>query len=318
MLSRVAAVLLACVACAAHAQDYPARPVRFIVGFPPGGGPDVTARAIQQKLSENLGQPVVVENRPGAAGFLAIERVARAAADGYTLLMMSSNDTALPALRKKLPVDLTRDLAAVTLVTAGPMALVVPAALPARNVKELIAHAHAQPGKLTFGSGGVGGTVHLTGELFTSMAKMKVLHVPYKGSADILAAMLGGQVDFSFPSITIARPLMDAGRVRALAVTSTRRASSLPAVPTLDEAGLAGFDRTAWYGVAAPAGVTKSLIARLNGEIVKVVATPEMKELFNRQGLEVQTNTPEQFAAFIKSEIRQNGKLVESAGVSPE
>jgi tripartite-type tricarboxylate transporter receptor subunit TctC len=290
----------------------------MIVGFPPGGGPDVTGRVIGQKLSENLKQPVVVENRPGAAGFLAIEKVALAAADGYTLLMMSSNDTALPALRKKLPHDLTRDLAAVTLVTIGPMVLVVPASSPARSVKELIAFGQSPPAKLTFGSGGVGGTVHLTGELLSSMAKMNVLHVPYKGSADILNAMLGGTVDFSFPSITIARPLLDAGRIRALAVTSSRRATSLPAVPTLDESGLSGFDRSAWYGVAAPAGVPKALISRLNAEISKVVNTAEMKDWFVKQGLEVQTNTPEQFSAFIRSEIAQNGKLVASAGVKPE
>lgn len=312
--------MLACVGYTAPvvADTYPSRPIRMIVGFPPGGGPDVTGRVIGQKLAENLGQPVVIENRPGAAGFIAIEKVALAAADGYTFLMMSSNDTALPALRKKLPRDLTRDLTAVTLVTVGPMALVVPASLQARNVQELIQLGQAQPGKLTFGSGGVGGTVHLTGELFTWMAKIKVLHVPYKGSADILTAILGGSVEFSFPSITIARPFMDAGKIRALAVTSARRATSLPNVPTLAESGLTGFDRSAWYGVAAPAGVPKPLITRMNAEIAKVANTAEMKDWFVKRGLEVQTNTPEEFAAFIRSEIAENAKLVALAGLKPE
>lgn len=300
------------------AQNYPTRPIRLIVGFPPGGGPDVTGRVIAQKLTDNLGQTMVVENRPGAAGFIALERVATSSADGYTLLMMSSNDTALPALRTKLPFDLERDFAPVSLVTSGAMVLVVNSSMPARNVKELIALARAQPGKLKFGSGGAGGTVHLTAELFNSMAKVNILHVPYKGSADIVVAIAAGQIDMSFPSITIAQPLLDAGKLKALAITSAKRSSSVPSISTLDESGLPGFDRYAWYGVAAPAGVPKNIIARLNTEIGKVVNTPEMKKSFEKQGLEVQTNTPEQYAAFIRSEIAQNAKLVQMAGVKPE
>lgn len=300
------------------AQSYPVKPIRMVVGFPPGGGPDVTGRVIAQKLSETLGQSMVVENRPGASGFIAIERVATSPADGYTLLMMSSNDTALPALRTKLPYDLERDLAPVSLVTIGPMLLVIRPSLPAQNVKELIALARAQPGKLKFGSGGAGGTVHLTAELFNSMAKVNIVHVPYKGSADIVVAIASGQIDMSFPSITVAQPLVDVGKLRALAVTSAKRMSSVPSIPTLDESGLPGYDRSAWYGVAAPAGVPKAIIARLNSEIGKAVNTAEMKESFNKQGLEVQTDTPEQYAAFIHSEIVQNAKLVQSAGVKPE
>ena len=300
------------------AQNYPTKPIRLVVGFPPGGGPDVTGRVIAQKLTDNLGQTMVVENRPGAAGFIALERVAISSADGYTLLMMSSNDTALPALRTKLPFDLERDFAPVSLVTTGAMVLVVSSAMPARNVKELIALARAQPGKLKFGSGGAGGTVHLTAELFNSMAKVNIVHVPYKGSADIVVAIAAGQIDMSFPSITVAQPLLDAGKLKALALTSAKRMSSVPTIPTLDESGLPGYDRYAWYGVAAPAGVPKTIIARLNAEIGKVVNTPEMKKSFEKQGLEVQTNTPEQYAAFIRSEIAQNAKLVQLAGVKPE
>jgi len=302
----------------AAAQNYPTKPIRLVVGFPPGGGPDVTGRVIAQKLTDNLGQTMVVENRPGAAGFIALERVATSSADGYTLLMMSSNDTALPALRTKLPFDLERDFAPVSLVTSGAMVLVVSSSMPARNVKELIALARAQPGKLKFGSGGAGGTVHLTAELFNSMAKVNILHVPYKGSADIVVAIAAGQIDMSFPSITIAQPLLDAGKLKALAITSAKRMSSVPSIPTLDESGLPGYDRYAWYGVAAPAGVPKAIITRLNTEIGKVVNTPEMKKSFEKQGLEVQTNTPEQYAAFIRSEIAQNAKLVQMAGVKPE
>ncbi|MDO8596779.1 MAG: tripartite tricarboxylate transporter substrate binding protein [Sulfuricaulis sp.] len=300
------------------AQNYPTKPIRLVVGFPPGGGPDVTGRVIAQKLTDILGQTIVVENRPGAAGFIALERVAISSADGYTLLMMSSNDTALPALRTKLPFDLERDFAPVSLVTTGAMVLVVSSAMPARNVKELIALARAQPGKLKFGSGGAGGTVHLTAELFNSMAKVNIVHVPYKGSADIVVAIAAGQIDMSFPSITVAQPLLDAGKLKALALTSAKRMSSVPSIPTLDESGLPGYDRYAWYGVAAPAGVPKTIIVRLNAEIGKVVNTPEMKKSFEKQGLEVQTNTPEQYAAFIRSEIAQNAKLVQLAGVKPE
>jgi tripartite-type tricarboxylate transporter receptor subunit TctC len=300
------------------AQNYPTKPIRLVVGFPPGGGPDVTGRVIAQKLTDNLGQTMVVENRPGAAGFIALERVATSSADGYTLLMMSSNDTALPALRTKLPFDLERDFAPVSLVTTGAMVLVVNPSMPARNVKELIALARAQPGKLKFGSGGAGGTVHLTAELFNSMAKVNIIHVPYKGSADIVVAIAAGQIDMSFPSITVAQPLIDAGKLKALAITSAKRMSSVPSIPTLDESGLPGYDRYAWYGVAAPAGVPKSVIARLNAEIGKVVNTPEMKKSFEKQGLEVQTNTPGQYAAFIRSEIAQNVKLVQLAGVKPQ
>jgi tripartite-type tricarboxylate transporter receptor subunit TctC len=314
----VIALGCALVVSLAAAQNYPTKPIRLIVGFPPGGGPDVTGRVIAQKLTDNLGQTMVVENRPGAAGFIALEKVATSTADGYTLLMMSSNDTALPALRSKLPFDLERDFAPVSLVTSGAMVLVVSSSMPARNVKELIALARAQPGKLKFGSGGAGGTVHLTAELFNSMAKVNILHVPYKGSADIVVAIAAGQIDMSFPSITIAQPLLDAGKLKALALTSAKRMSSVPSIPTLDESGLPGYDRYAWYGVAAPAGVPKTIIARLNAEIGKVVNTPEMKKSFEKQGLEVQTNTPEQYAAFIRSEIAQNAKLVQMAGVKPE
>ncbi len=299
-------------------QGFPTKPMRMVVGFPPGGGPDVTARAVGQKMAESLGQSMVIENRPGASGYIAFERVAASVADGYTLLMMSSNDTALPALRSKLAYDIGRDLSPVSLVTVGPMMLVVRPTLAARNVKELIALAQSQPGKLKYGTSGAGGTVHLTSELFNAMAKAEIQHVPYKGSAESVVAVASGQIDMSFPSVTVAQPLVEAGRLRGLAVTGAKRMPSVPSLPTLDESGLRGFDRTAWYGVAAPAGVPKSTVALLNAEIGKVVNTADMKAFFLKQGLEVQTNAPEQFAAFIRSEIVQNARLAKLAGIKPE
>jgi len=302
----------------ASGQAFPNKPIRVIVGFPPGGGPDVTARSVGRKMCDNVGQPVVIENRPGSSGYIALERLTNAAADGYTLLMMSSNDAALPSLRSKLAVDITRDLSPVSLVTAGPMMLVVRPTLAAKNVKELVALAQSQPGKLQYGTSGAGGTVHLTSELFNSMAKADIRHVPFKGSADSILAVASGEIDMSFPSVTAAQPLVEAGRLRGLAVTGAKRMPSVPSLPTLDESGLKGFDRTAWYGVSAPAGVPKPIVARLNEEISKAANTADMKAFFLKQGLEVQTNTPEQVAAFIRSAVAQASKLAKLAGIKPE
>ncbi|MCC6530966.1 MAG: tripartite tricarboxylate transporter substrate binding protein [Burkholderiales bacterium] len=323
-LAKQLAALLCTVAVAtlcagtAGAQGYPAKPVRIVVGYSPGGGTDTTARSLAQKLSDHLGQSVIVENRPGASGSIALERVARAPADGYTLLMLTSNETVLPALRKNLAFDLQRDFAAVSLVTIGPMVLVTHPSLPAKNVKDLVALAKSHSHKLTFASSGIGGTPHLAGELFAQMAKVKLVHVAYKGGADAVVAAASGEVGMSFASVTAGRPLVDAGRLKALAVTSAKRVSSMPAIPTLDEAGLRGYDYSAWYGVAAPAGAPQAVIARLNADIGKAVNTPEMKELLARQGLEPQTNTAEQFAAMVRSEIVQSARLVAASGASAE
>ncbi len=301
------------------AQNYPVKPIRIIVGYGAGGGADVTARMVGQKLFELLGQPVVVENRTGAAGSIATARVAASPADGYTLLMAVSGDTVLPALRAKLPYDLERDFAPVSLVTIGPYLLVVHPSVPARNASELIALARSRPGKLNYGSAGVGGGVHLAGELFNLMAKVNIVHVPYKGgSAESVIAVAVGQIDISFPNIPAALPLLEARKVRSLAVTSARRASLMPSIPTLDESGLPGYDRSVWYGLLAPAGVPKDIIAQLHAVIGRIVNTPEMKEAFNKQGAEPQTNTPEQFAALIRNELAQNAGLVKLAGLKVE
>lgn len=300
------------------AQSYPVKPIRMVVAFTPGGSTDTTARMVAQKLSEHLGQPVIVENRAGAGGSIGTERVATSPADGYTLLLMPASSAIDAALRSKLPYDLERDFAPVSLVVIGAYVLVVHPSVPARNVAELVALARSQPGKLSYGSAGVGSTPHLSTELFNHMAKVNIVHVPYKGGPESLVATAGGHVDMSFITLTTAVPLMNIGKLRALAVTSAKRASLMPSIPTLDESGLTGYDRTAWFGVLAPAGVPKDIIARLNGVIGKAVNTPEMKQWLTKQGFEPQTNTPEQFAALIRDEIAQTAKLIKSIGMKAE
>lgn len=302
----------------ASAQSYPVKPIRIVVGFAAGGATDATARTVGQKLSEQLGQPVTVENRTGASGSIATERVAKSPPDGYTLLMMGAAETILPALRARLPYDLEHDLAPVSLITIAPYILVIHPSVPARNVKELVALARSQPGKLSYGSAGVGGSAHLAAELFNLTAKVKLVHVPYKGNAEAAIATSAGEVELSFPGVTGALPLLAAGKLRPLAVTSAKRASFLPSIPTLDESGLRGYDFPTWYGVLAPASVPKEVITRLNEVIGKTVNTPEMRQVLNKQGLEVKTSTPEEFAAFIHGEIAKNARLVKLIGIKPE
>jgi tripartite-type tricarboxylate transporter receptor subunit TctC len=300
------------------AQSFPNKPIRLYLGFSVGSAPDAIARLLAPVLFENLGQPVVVENRGGAGGSIATETVAKSPADGYTLLLMAAADTLQPALRAKLPYDLERDFAPVSLVAVGTAVLAIHPSVPARNVKELMALARSNPGKLSYGSSGVGSSSHLMGELFNAMAGMNVVHVPYKGSADSAIATAAGQIEISFPSVVALLPLQEAGKLRALAVTSAKRASLLPSIPTLNESGLTGYDRTTWWGVVAPTGVSRDIITRLHAVIGKIVNTPEMKASINRQGLEPQTNTPEQFAAFIHGEIAQNARLIKLAGAKTE
>lgn len=326
MRKPVCASLLLCavsIACAgsstdASAQSYPIKPVRMLVGYAPGGGTDVTARIVAQKLSDPLGQQVIVENRTGAAATIAAERVATAPPDGYTLLMMAAADSAQPALRK-LAYDLQRDLAPISLVVTGPAyVLVIHPSVPARNVKELVALARSKPGQLNYASSGVGSQAHLAGELFNAMGKVTMLHVPFKIITEATLAVVNGDVFMGFPSVPAVLPLAEGGKLKALAVTSAKRASVLPSVPTLDESGFRGYDRSGWYGVLGPAALPKAVVARLNGAIEKVVNTPEVKQAFAKQGLQAQTSTPEQFGAVIRDEVVQSAKLVKLAGVKPE
>ncbi len=296
----------------AAAQGSPAKPVHLLIGFPPGTAGDVLARIVRPRLAEMLGQPVIVENRAGASGSLAIERVAAAPADGHTLLIQTSSSTALPALHAKLPYDLQRDLAPVSLLAVGPYLLVVHPSVPVRGARELIALARAQPGKLNYGSSGAGSAPYLAGELFKSMAKIHVVEVSYKGGAESAVANASGEVDITFPSIPPALPLLNHGKLRALAVTGESRSPLMPALPTVNESGLPGYDRSGWYGVVAPAGVPKEILMRLHAVIGAIVNAADMKDVFNRQGLEPRSNSPGEFSALIQKEIAVNTRLIQA------
>ncbi len=314
----VVAICLCWTATGAMAQSYPARPIRIIVGFPAGSGADFVARMVGQRLSGFLGQPVLVENRTGAAGTIATGVVATAMPDGYTLLQVTAAEAAQPALRAKLPYSLERDFAPISLEAVGTFVLVVHPSVPARDVGQLVALARTRPGKLNYGSSGAGSSPHLAATLLQQMANVKIVEVPYKGATESVTAAVAGEVDFSFPSITAALPLMESGKVRVLAVTSNKRAALLPQVPTISESGLPGFDRSTWHGLLAPAGTPREIVTTLNTLVVKIVNTQEMRDLFGRQGLEAQTNTPEQYAALIKNELAQVARLIQSAGIRTE
>jgi len=306
---------LSLVASLAFAQSYPVKPIHVLVGFTPGGVADVTIRLLAPQLSEMLGQPIIVENRAGASGTIATARVATSPADGYTLLLTTVVDTSQPALRK-LPYDLERDFAPVSLLVIAPYVLVVRPSAPVHNLKELIEF--AKPGNLSYGSVGVGSTAHLMSELFNSLAKVNIMHVPYKGGGELAVATATGQIDMSFGTIPTVLPLLGAGRLKPIAVSVAHRTSLLPSIPTVAESGLPGFDSASWVGVLAPTGVPKQIIARLNAVIGKVVNTPKMKESLGREGLEPRTDTPEEFAAFIHSELDKNARLCESIGLKPQ
>ena len=301
------------------ADNYPAKPIRFVVAFPPGGGTDIIARVIAQKLSERLAQQVVVDNRPGAGCNIGTDIVAKSAPDGYTILMGSAGPLAINAsLFAKMPFDPIKDLAPVTLAASTPNVLVVHPSLPARTVKELIALARARPGEINFASSGHGTPAHLAGELFNSMAGVKLVHVPYKGAAPALADLLGGQVQIMFSTMPPALPHVKDGKLRALAVTSRKRSPAAPDLPTLDEAALAGFEAITWHGVVVPAGTPTTVIALLNREIVAILHLPEVVERLSGQGAEALGSTPEEFAAYIGSESVKWAKVVRESGAKAE
>jgi tripartite-type tricarboxylate transporter receptor subunit TctC len=315
-LLRAGIVLGALTAGAALAQNYPVKPVRIVVGFVPGGGADNAARLLALRLPESLGQQVIVENRPGAGGMIAGDLVAKAPADGYTLLMTSAPDAVLPAVRKEMPYDIMKDFSHVSLVATGPFVLVVHPVVPARTVKEFIALARAQPGRLNFASSGIGSSGHISGELFNTMAKIKVVHVPYKGSAEGVSATAGGEVDMVFAPVATAQALGSVGKVRALGISSRERFPTLPDVPTVNESGLPGFERYGWYGVTAPAQTPRDVIIKLNSAIVKTVNTPALRSAFIKQGMLPKTGTPEQFTAFVGDEVVQSAKVVKASGAA--
>jgi len=300
----------------AQTSAYPSKAIRFVVANSPGGGLDVTARAIAPKLISVFGQQVIIDNRAGAAGSLAAEITAKSPPDGYTILMGSVGNLAVnPHLYKGLGYEPLKDLAPVTYAVSGSNVLVVNLSVPAKTVQELIALARAQPGKLTYGSSGAGNAGHLAGELFKSMAKVDMVHVPYKGGAPAMFALIADQVQLVFSSAPTAIPQVKAGKIRALAVTTLKRSAHLPDLPTISEAGLPGYEADNWYGVAVPARTPRAIIDRLNTEVVRALNMPDVKQLLFNQGLEVATGTPEAFGTYMKSEDIKWAKVIKDAGI---
>jgi len=314
MLVGIAGIALAAPS-AAQAPAYPTKPVRMVVPFPPGGATDLIARDVAQKLSEVWGQSVVVDNRPGAGGNIGTELVAHAAPDGYTLEMGTVGTHAINAsLYAKIPFDHVKDFAPVVLVAGVPNVLEVNPALPINSVQELIAYAKANPGKLNFASSGSGTSIHLSGELFKVMAGVEMTHVPYKGSSPALQDLIGGRVQLMFDNLPPSLPQIKAGKLRALAVTSATRAPALPDVPTIAESGLPGFEASSWFGILVPAGTPPAIIAKINGEVVKWLASPEGKEKLAAIGANAAGGTPEDFARHIQAETAKWAKVVKASG----
>jgi tripartite-type tricarboxylate transporter receptor subunit TctC len=313
---RATLLTLTCVAGAAFAQSWPSKPISLVVPFPSGGTTDVLARAVGVELSKSLGQPVVVENKPGAGATLGADMVSKAKPDGYTLLMGAVHHTIATSVYKKLGYDFQKDLAAVTTVALVPNVLVLNPGVPAKSVKELLALARAEPGKLTYGSNGNGTGQHLIGAQFEIMGGVQMLHVPYKGSGPLTTDLLGGQINLSFDTITPVLPQIKAGKLRALAVTTAKRSAALPDVPTLDEAGLKGFNMGTWFGLLAPAATPKEVVVRLNAEVVKIINSAEFRKKMDDIGAVPIGDTPAQMAAQIKEDTERFAKLVKDAKVS--
>jgi len=302
----------------ALAQAYPAKPVRLILPFPPGGPTDLLGRAVAQKLSDQIGQPVVADNRPGAGGNLGLEVAAKSPPDGYTIVLSSPLIALGPLLYSKLNYDPFKELAPISLVAVIQNVLLVHPSVPAKTLKELIALARRTPGKLNYGSGGVGTTTHLAPELLKSLAKINLVHVPYKGSGQALIGLIGGDVDLLIMAVPASAPQALSGKVRALAVLSTQRAVALPDVPTTREAGVDNLEVPIWYGMLAAAATPRDIITRLNSELTKALTSADLKERLKGAGIEPMTNTPEQFGTFIRSENLRFAKVIKDAGIKPE
>jgi len=321
MLTCLIAALAALSATPAPAQApaYPTKPVRIVVPFPAGGTTDILARAIAQKLSESLGQAFIVDNRPGAGGNIGAELVAKSAPDGYTLLMGTVGTHAINAsLYPKMPFNHVKDFQPVLLVAGVPNVLAVYPAVPANSVQELIAYAQANPGKLNFASSGAGTSIHLSGELFKTQTNAQMQHIPYKGSAPALQDLVGGQVQLMFDNLPSSLPLIKAGKLRALAVTSAARSPALPDVPTVAESGLPGFEASSWFGLLAPAGTPAGVVARLNSEGNKWLASPEARDKLATQGANAAGGTPDDFTRHIAAETAKWAKVVKESGAKVE
>jgi tripartite-type tricarboxylate transporter receptor subunit TctC len=305
-------------AAAAAAQTYPERPIRFVLPYSPGGSYDAVARLIGQALTDNWGQPVIVDNRPGAAGRIGMEAAIKASPDGHTLIMLGNNQTITPAVYRKVPYDLVRDIDPVGMLATITNVLVVHQSVPAKSIAELLALAKSKPGTINFASGGTGGVTHLAGELFKSMTGANIVHVPFKGGAFAVTGVVSGQTQMMLLNMLNAVPHIKANRLRGLAVTSLRRSTYLPELPTLDESGLKGYEITEWYAVAVPARTPRRIVTKLSDEMTRIMNSPDMKEKLARQNADVAPGTPDQLRAFLKADLAKYAKIVKDADIKPE
>jgi len=318
LCSTVLPVLLAFCTAGALAQSYPTRAIKLVVPSSPGGGTDIVARILGQKLSEQLGQQFVVENRAGAGTVIGNDAVAKSAPDGYTLLMGLSTLAINPSMYAKLPYDALRDFAPISQSVSACNILILHPSVPAKTVVELIALARAKPGSLTFGSAGMGTNPHLSGELFKSLARIDMVHVPFKGSGQSIISQVAGEIAANFPSVPTAMPYVKAGRLRGIGVTTLKRVEVLPDVPSIAEAGLPGYEATQWFGLLAPAGTPRPIIDRLYQESSRALRSADMKERMTAEGLEVVGGTPEEFASYIRSETEKWTQVIKAAGIKPQ
>jgi len=309
---------LAPAASQAQPAKYPDRPVKLVVGFAAGGGTDVAARVIAQKLSETLGQTFVVENRPGASGLIASDAVTKSPADGYTLMVGSQTTLAVaPALYRKFTIDATRDMAGIAMVGVSPLVAVVKSSMPVNSIKDLIAMAKEKNGTMNFGSGGVGTTPHMAGELFAFSAGVKMVHIAYRGEAPAINDLLGGQIPFMFANLSAVIGNVRGGTLRAIAVTSAKRSATAPEIPTVAESGLPGFDAATWWALVAPTGTPRDVVMKLNADMKRVIALPDVQKRFADLGMTSEDHTPDGVDALIKSEIAKWAKVIKDAGVKP-
>jgi len=318
MFSRIAACLLAALAATvAGAQSWPAKPIRMVVPFPAGGPTDVMTRALADKLTQALGQPVVVDNKPGAGGSIGSDLVAKSAPDGYTLLMATSSTHSIGPYLAKLPYDPARDFAPIVYVGKATNILVVPPSLPVDNVRDLIEYAKKNPG-LNYASSGIGGISHLTSEMFAAMARVKLTHVPYKGTQLSMPDLMSGQISILFDSVLTAKPHIDAKRIKALAISSRERSPLVPDLPTVAESGLPGFDSWTWFGIFGPAGTPRVVVDRINADVNRIVGDAAIRERFAQLGFDTAGGSPAQFAAVVDSEARKWSQVIRDANVKPE
>jgi tripartite-type tricarboxylate transporter receptor subunit TctC len=299
-------------------QEYPTKPIRLVVGVAPGGATDILARAVGAKMAENLRQQVIVENRPGANHIIGGQFTAKAPPDGYTMQVIPEGFVINASMYAKLPFDPVRDFTAIAILALVPNALVVHPSIPARSVKEFIALARARPGQMNYGTSGVGAPSHMAAELLKSLTRIEYTHVPYKGQSLAVSDLLGGQLHFAFPSIPASVGFIRAGRLRPLGVTTAQRASALPDVPTIQEAGVPGYEVAGWYGVIGPAGIPQALVARINREINAILNVPESRAQLSKQGADPRTGTPEEFAAAMANDMKKWQKVVAAAGIKPQ